>query len=206
MENFFRIRAEKQSHIVNAAFAVFGRQGYRKASLGDIARAAGITKGMITYYFGSKKSLFLYLTDVCHSLLIQSTQKRMENKNADFFERMRISTEVSVSAIKEHPALISFINNLFNERDPEVAEEISQRLSDNDYPQEEFFMEGVTVSGFKTETEIMCKFMVWAADGFMMELYEDSKTDTDNLANKFYDCLELMQKTFTNQPKGMCEV
>jgi AcrR family transcriptional regulator len=86
MEQFFKIRAEKQNHIVDSAFSVFGRQGYRKASLSDIARKAGITKSMITYYFGSKKTLYLYLVGVSKSLLIEAIKDNISSKATDFFE------------------------------------------------------------------------------------------------------------------------
>jgi len=202
MENFFRIRAEKQSHIVNAAFMIFGRQGYRKASLSDIAQEAGITKGMITYYFGSKKTLYMYLVDVSQTMLAQATSEQMSNRNIDFFERLRLVTEVNMSAMKEHPALISFTNSLYSESDPEVSEDIAERVASLDYPQSDFFMEGAGASGFKSEydPDIMCRFMVWAVDGFMMELYEkeDTETNADILANKFYRCLDVMQTVFTN--------
>lgn len=201
MENFFRIRAEKQSHIVNAAFMIFGRQGYRKASLSDIAQEAGITKGMITYYFGSKKTLYMYLVDVSQTMLAQATSERMANRNIDFFERLRLATEVNMSAIKEHPALISFTNSLYNESDPDVSEDIAERVTALDYPQADFFMEGADASGFKAEydPDMMCRFMIWAVDGFMMELYEKENAEihADTLANKFYRCLDVMRKTFT---------
>ena len=201
MENFFRIRAEKQSHIVNAAFMIFGRQRYRKASLSDIAQEAGITKGMITYYFGSKKTLYMYLIEVSQTMLAKAASERMANRNIDFFERLRLVTEVNMSAIKEHPALISFTNSLYNETDPEVAEDIAKRVALAEYPRIDFFMDGADVSRFKDEydPDMICRFMVWALDGFMMELYENEniKTHAGMLAQKLYKCLDVMQEAFT---------
>ena len=44
--------------ILEAAFRVFGSQGVHQATLDDVARAAGITKGTIYLYFPSKAALF----------------------------------------------------------------------------------------------------------------------------------------------------
>jgi len=44
--------------ILEAAFRVFGTRGLHQATLDDVARAAGITKGTIYLYFPSKAALF----------------------------------------------------------------------------------------------------------------------------------------------------
>jgi AcrR family transcriptional regulator len=44
--------------ILEAAFRVFGARGLHQATLDDVARAAGITKGTIYLYFPSKAELF----------------------------------------------------------------------------------------------------------------------------------------------------
>ena len=44
MENFLNLPEEKQNTILDAAFAAFGANGYKKASIADIAAAAGISK------------------------------------------------------------------------------------------------------------------------------------------------------------------
>lgn len=50
--------AIRPRQILEAAFRVFGSQGLHQATLDDVARAAGITKGTIYLYFPSKADLF----------------------------------------------------------------------------------------------------------------------------------------------------
>ena len=45
MEKFFALDEKKQNSIVNAALQCFGKHGYDKASISDIATSAGISKG-----------------------------------------------------------------------------------------------------------------------------------------------------------------
>jgi AcrR family transcriptional regulator len=47
-----------QEDIVNAARAVFGRFGFRKSTMDDIARAARKGKSSLYYYFKSKEEVF----------------------------------------------------------------------------------------------------------------------------------------------------
>jgi AcrR family transcriptional regulator len=48
----------RPQQILQAAFRVFGTRGLHQATLDDVARAAGITKGTIYLYFPSKAALF----------------------------------------------------------------------------------------------------------------------------------------------------
>ena len=50
--------AVRPQQILEAAFRVFGTRGVHQATLDDVARAAGITKGTIYLYFPSKAALF----------------------------------------------------------------------------------------------------------------------------------------------------
>lgn len=50
--------AVRPQEILEAAFRVFGSRGLHQATLDDVARAAGISKGTIYLYFPSKAALF----------------------------------------------------------------------------------------------------------------------------------------------------
>ncbi len=52
--------------ILEAARGVFARRGYTGASLDEIGRECGLTKGAIYVYFDSKEELFLALEDLVH--------------------------------------------------------------------------------------------------------------------------------------------
>ena len=199
LEKFFQIRAEKQKHIVNAAFVVFGRQGYRKASIADIAKEAGTTKGMITYYFGSKKTLYLYLVEVINSSLIQTVKERLPPETADLFERMRILIDIQLGAIKEFPGLLSFVNSTYYETDPAVTDEL-ERISSTDHAKvESMLLDEADFSRFNPEfaPQLIRKLVLWASEGFSTELCEAGSADKiDDLTTDFYGCLDMMKRVF----------
>lgn len=51
-------RADREDQIVDVAGQVFGERGYARASVGEVAERAGISKPLIYNYFGSKDGLF----------------------------------------------------------------------------------------------------------------------------------------------------
>ncbi|KAA3663319.1 MAG: TetR/AcrR family transcriptional regulator, partial [Chloroflexi bacterium] len=55
------VSVERRQQIFMAAIRCFGRQGYHKTKMDDIAAEAGLSKGSLYWYFKSKKELFLAL-------------------------------------------------------------------------------------------------------------------------------------------------
>ena len=49
---------DRKERAVNAAWEVFARFGYQKASMQDIARAAGISKSVLFKYYQTKENLY----------------------------------------------------------------------------------------------------------------------------------------------------
>lgn len=60
---------ETRERINAAAFRLFGRQGYARTSVADIADAAGVKKPLLYYYFPSKEALYQSLFQQSQALL-----------------------------------------------------------------------------------------------------------------------------------------
>lgn len=54
----FRLHINRPERILEAAFEVFTRDGFKKGRLEDVARHMGVSKSAILYYFPSKQDLF----------------------------------------------------------------------------------------------------------------------------------------------------
>ena len=50
---------ERRRLILDAATGLFLRRPYGQVSISDIADAAGVAKGLLHHYFGSKRDLYL---------------------------------------------------------------------------------------------------------------------------------------------------
>ena len=199
METFFNPHAEKQEHIINAALNVFGRNGYKKASIADIAEQAGIAKGMINYYFGSKKNLYLYLAELTGKLLIEEMDRKFDESVTDFFDNMKMMTNIKIAMIKEHPAIFSFLTSLYYENDGEVKGDIEKFLADSMKVRERLLFTGIDVSKFKDDInpKLLDKLLVWAAEGLTNNFGKDMNVDEiETVVKELYDCLDIMKKYF----------
>ena len=59
-EKFHAQDEEKQERIINAAMKEF-LSGFKAAATDTIVREAGISKGLLFHYFGTKENLYNYL-------------------------------------------------------------------------------------------------------------------------------------------------
>jgi len=48
----------RRGEILDAAVLAFGKKGYQRATLADVADQAGVSPGTVSHYFGSKANLF----------------------------------------------------------------------------------------------------------------------------------------------------
>jgi AcrR family transcriptional regulator len=64
--------------ILDAAAASFGEQGFRGASMSAVAKAAGVSKGLLHYHFKDKDELLLEAQRVAFRRIHESFQERFE--------------------------------------------------------------------------------------------------------------------------------
>lgn len=57
MSDYSLIMTEKQENILNAALHLFAREGYAATSTAKVAKAAGVSEGLIFKHYGSKEGL-----------------------------------------------------------------------------------------------------------------------------------------------------
>ncbi|HYB11997.1 MAG TPA: helix-turn-helix domain-containing protein [Myxococcota bacterium] len=67
-----RRRSEKELLIVAAAFGRFARYGFRRTSLGDIAREAGISRPAVYLHFPNKQAIFRAAARVMHERALRA--------------------------------------------------------------------------------------------------------------------------------------
>jgi len=90
--------------ILQAAETLFGQKGYQAVSIGEIARAAGVAKGLINYHFESKENLLVHVlskgTTTLFAQLDSVTQAQKTSR-----DKIRAAAEIYLSVASAGPAL-----------------------------------------------------------------------------------------------------
>lgn len=199
MEKFSSLPAEKQNIIIDAALICFGTNGYKKASISDIATAAGISKASIFHYFGTKKALYLYLIGLCTHIFMNEIDNKFDNAVTDFFDRIKLATSIEISVMKKHPAILSFLDSVYFENDDEVKADIQAILvnSESEGLRNKVAFEGTDASKFKDDIDpkLVMKILTLLTDGYLCKI---SKTgiDLDALCEEFDEYIDLFKRNF----------
>jgi AcrR family transcriptional regulator len=105
MENFAKAPQEKQSAVIKAGFFCFGRGGYKKTSMSEIAQAAGVSKAALFHYFGTKKELYFFL----FRFACDEISDKIPKGSNDYFECIEIATKAKLLVMERYPGMLDFL-------------------------------------------------------------------------------------------------
>ncbi|MCL2052119.1 MAG: TetR/AcrR family transcriptional regulator [Lachnospiraceae bacterium] len=199
MENFINPHAKEQTDLINAAMSIFAQNGYKKASVADICAEAGLAKGMINYYFGSKKNLYLYLAELSGKKMFERMERDFDASITDFFDNMKMMTKIKLSMMKEHPAIFAFLTSFYMEQDKDVRDEIKEYLQKSLDIRKRFIFDDIDISRFKDDVNagLIDQLLVWAGEGMANNLKHDFNPETiEKYTDDLFACLDLMKKYF----------
>ncbi|HYE82048.1 MAG TPA: TetR/AcrR family transcriptional regulator [Clostridia bacterium] len=120
------LEEDKRDSILNAAMAEFAK-GYKNASTDIIVREAGISKGLLFHYFGTKKELFLFLHEYALEKVLAEFFDLINLKQRDILERWRQIALLKIDLVHKYPAIFAFITAAYLNDQGEVADELNKR-------------------------------------------------------------------------------
>jgi AcrR family transcriptional regulator len=105
------------SEILEAASKVFGRRGFARATVDEIAEAAGVAKGTVYLYFPSKREIYL---DVLRRGLVLLTEETVRNVVAAEApaDKIRAFIETRLRRAEQNRDMIRIYHSEFGHIDP----------------------------------------------------------------------------------------
>jgi AcrR family transcriptional regulator len=118
---------ERYSAILQTAEKLFGEKGYRGVSIDEIAKAAGVSKGLVFYHFTSKKALVEHiLRDAMTTVLTRWDAIARSDKSAR--AKLGAAVEACFDIFQSRPYLlrIAFFEAIFEDDMKDVLARISE--------------------------------------------------------------------------------
>ena len=112
---FFDLKKEKQDRMINAALKLFAENGYRRASTDDMVKEAGISKGLLFHYFGSKLGLYSFLYDYSVRFMKLELTSGVSSTETDYFEIRKQMEYAKMQVLKNYPYMQGFLNRCKSE-------------------------------------------------------------------------------------------
>jgi AcrR family transcriptional regulator len=96
--------ARRRERILDAAFAVFSRRGYRQAGVDEVGRQAETSKGGVYFHFPTKEALFLELLRTTADRLVGKVERSMAGV-PDPIDRADVALRTVLSVFAGHRSM-----------------------------------------------------------------------------------------------------
>ena len=165
---FLSLENEKQQRIIKSALVEFGINGFKRASTNTIAENAQIGKGMLFYYFGSKKELFDFLCEYTLEWAKNKYLREFKADTGDFLERYRKLTELKRKAITASPEIIKFYESFYHEGNAPYVEKFTAEAQEVRRQAIDSLYGGIDYSLFRDDIdgEAVVRYIRWLFDGY----------------------------------------
>lgn len=129
-EKFFDLKKEKQDRMINAALKIFGMRGYQFASTDDIVKEAGISKGLLFHYFGSKLGLYSFVYDYSVRFMSLELKAAVDDKETNFFALLKQIETGKLQVLKNYPCMQLFLDKCSTENTKEALLAIEEKKNE----------------------------------------------------------------------------
>lgn len=128
-KTFVNLPREKRENVLRSAVTEFAEHGYQRASINNIVKRLGISKGSLYQYFDNKEALFLHVFDHFTQQVKQHVKASVATTSRDdFFGVARQVLLAGISFIDNHPEYFQVYLKVLFERDVPRREELVARV------------------------------------------------------------------------------
>ena len=187
-QTFSDLPEEKQRQILDAAAEVFSKEDYKRSSTDDIAARAGISKGLLFYYFKNKQSLYLYVADHLRSLVERQLKREQLAGITDFFDMLDYGAEEKLRLFQRQPWILELALRLYYATDKEVASSVRRRFMEMLEEMWDVYFSHIDLEKFRPEVhprQVLDQF-IYLIDGYLhQQMMRGGKVSMDALMAEY---------------------
>lgn len=195
--------AAKQRQVLDAVLKEFAQHGYANASTNRMVQEAGISKGMLFYYFKNKEELFRYALEYSLNYLNQEYVGTLDFSEPDFIVRFTKITEAKMRAYLKNPLPFTLLANLqINQDAKEMVPDVLKSIEEMRSNELSKLFANVDISLFRedVEAEHVLNLIRWSFAGYTNELITQLENknlvgiDWEPYVKDFYEFLGVLRK------------
>lgn len=194
MEKQIELSEEKQQPVIEAALKCFGKHGYKKASMGDIAKSSGVSKPMLFHYFGTKRDLYLYLSEYVRTVMVDAYKRNKIDVCDDLFERITVASRMKMGILEKYPDLLKFIISMFEETDEEVIDITKKIMPEAQQFSYDLVVKKEDAVKFKESVDIdaVMRLMFLMAEGYAHEM-SDGRCELGKITEELEKTVQMLK-------------
>jgi TetR/AcrR family fatty acid metabolism transcriptional regulator len=187
------IEEARRAQIVKSAIATIAEQGYANTSLMDIAKRAGISKGVILYHFANKDELITKVVAEIFAAAIAEVRPKVHAASTAA-GRLRTFIEARIGFLATHRAHMQALLDIWiSHRGPDGHMLLDAGTAEpNLRTIEDLLRAGQGAGEFRDfPTRPMAMAIGQALDGVLLQLVNDPALDLDQYASELVTIFEL---------------
>ena len=195
------IDIEKRDNIINSAMKEFSTNTFQKASTNIIVENAGISKGLLFHYFGTKDKLYEYLECFSIKVITKSIIDELDWDQKDIFLRLKEISMIKIKLFQQYPYLADFSLIVFQDK---TLEEIIH--IDPDFPLEfysQIYTYNIDYSLFKENIDVKkaINIIQWTLEKYSDEFRRSIKDgkmkfDYKSIEKEIYIYIDMLKVCF----------
>jgi len=181
----------KRADITLAAADVFAEKGFAGASVDDIARAAGVSKGSLYGYFKNKEDIFYATFEAYQTELIGQCEQAMAAESS-MQGKLTACLMVTVVSLEQHIVLFPLTMELWAAASSGPARDRFSQIMARLYQEFRAMTAGLIEAGkasgeFRQDADAnaVAVWLVGGLDGLMLQFWFDRSLDVKQLTEHF---------------------
>ena len=194
-DKFFNLKREKQDRFINAALKIFSEHGYQKASTDDMVKEAGISKGLLFHYFGSKLGLYEFVYNYSTKLFMMEYGGIISSERVDFFEVQKQMELAKRNIMVSYPYMNIFLEKAFREESFDVLSVVASSMDQYSDELARIYSQA-DISNFKEgiDPSAILKMCLFVSDGVLNEQFRNGRIDPDEYYAEVVAYLEVLKQ------------
>lgn len=196
---FFDLKKEKQDRMINGALKIFALNGYQKASTDDIVKEAGISKGLLFHYFGSKAGTYTFMYEFSSRFMTMELERAVSLREKDLFRLLAQMEEARSVLLNNYPYMQKFLLTYKSVEDIEIIRAIKPYVDSVPKAMGDI-MERADLTRIKdgVDTELLVRTMYYVERG-LMEMALMADMDAEFVLKEAVAYYEMMRAQFTKE-------
>lgn len=201
IEKFMKLDEKKCDRIINAAMKEF-RYGFKRASTDTIVKDAGISKGLLYHYFGTKIQLFEFLCTYTTNILRNDYLNVLDLGQCDILEAFWQYALLKRDIMDRHPHIYEYMFGINAHKDDIPEEMLTSLLKEN----EDSFtslVDKCDLSLFREDVDARAAvdIIFWSIEGYFEHMYLLPDVDYGKFMDDLRTYLDTFRLCFYKQTK-----
>jgi AcrR family transcriptional regulator len=192
---FQRLDEKKQEKILQACLDEFAEEGFETASTNRIAEKAGIAKGSIFKYFGTKEKMFFAVVNYMLVKYLEAVKKSIPSMPKDILERYMFFMEETLQFMGGDMKVFKAFYRIMSEKS-ELIRKLRKSWEPLIEPMMEEFFAGANLKNMSISIAEFARFFNWIDGAIDADIYDNitSRTTPEELKEMYRERIVLVAK------------